>query len=177
MLAGQLYNAMDPELVEDRLQARLLFQEINSMRENRKPERDALFYKLFGAAGPKLYIEPPFYCDYGYNIKCGENVFMNFNCCILDVCEVTIGDNVLIAPNVQIYTATHPMDVASRSTGLEAGKPISIGSDVWIGGSAIICPGVKIGNGVVIGAGAVVTRDIPDGVFAAGNPARVIKSV
>lgn len=177
MLSGQLYNAADPELVAERHQARLLFQRINNLTDRDKELREKLFYDLFGKAGKGLYIEPPFYCDYGYNIKVGNKAFMNFNCCILDVMEVTMGDNVLLGPGVQIYTATHPMDVETRSSWLEFAKPISIGNDVWIGGGAIICPGVTIGNGVVIGAGAVVTKDIPDQVFVAGNPAKLIKAL
>jgi len=177
MLAGEMYDPMDPELVKERLEARLEFQEINSMPEDRKQERDELFYALMGAAGEGLYIEPPFYCDYGYNIKLGKDVFMNYNCCILDVMEVTIGNNVMFAPNVQLYTATHPLEAKARNSGREFAKPISIGNDVWIGGGAIVCPGVAIGNGVVIGAGSVVTKDVPDNVFVAGNPARVIKTI
>lgn len=177
MLAGEMYDALDPVLTQERYNARMLFQRINSMTEDRKQERDQLFYELLGKAGANLWIEPPFYCDYGSNIEVGDNVFMNYNCIILDVCQVTIGDHVMIAPNVQIYTATHPMDAEERSSGLEYGKAIRIGSHVWIGGGAILCPGVNIGDGVVIGAGAVVTRDMPAFTFVAGNPARVIKEL
>ena len=177
MLAGQMYDPLDPQLVEDRLQARLKFQEINRFTDDQKELRDQRFYDLMGEAGNGLWIEPPFYCDYGSNIKLGNNVFMNFNCIILDVMEVKMGNNVMLAPNVQIYTATHPLEAKSRNSGKEFAKPISIGNDVWIGGGAIICPGVHIGNGVVIGAGAVVTKDVPDNLFVAGNPAKVIKSI
>jgi len=177
MLTGELYDATDPVLTAERHHARLLFQKINSMNDHDKTVRNRLFYELFGKAGEKLRIEPPFHCDYGYNIKVGKNVFMNFNCCILDVMEVTIGDNSMFAPNVQIYTATHPMNAKERSSGLEFAKPIHIGSDVWIGGGAIICPGVTIGDRVVIGAGAIVTRDVPNDVFIGGNPARIIKQI
>ena len=177
MLTGQLYDSSDEQLVKERHEARLLFQKINALTDKDKPLRDKLFYDLFGEAGEKLFVEPPFYCDYGYNIKVGYNVFMNYNCCILDVMEVTMGNNVLIGPNVQIYTATHPMDAKTRATWLEFAKPIHIGSDVWIGGGAILCPGITVGNGVVIGAGAVVTKDVPDNVFVAGNPAKVIKII
>jgi maltose O-acetyltransferase len=177
MLSGQLYDAMDPVLTHERHQARLLFQRINKLGDEEKELRDSLLYELLGEAGEGLFIEPPFYCDYGYNIKVGDKVFMNYNCCILDVMEVTMGSNVLLGPNVQIYTATHPMDAETRREWLEFAKPISIGDDVWIGGGAIICPGVTIGNGVVVGAGAVVTRDVPDNVFVGGNPAKVIKTI
>ena len=177
MLAGEMYDPMDPVLVKERLEARLKFQAINAITDDKKPERDQRFYELMGKAGKGLWIEPPFYCDYGYNIKLGNSVFMNFNCCILDVMEVTIGNNVMFAPNVQLYTATHPLEAKARNSGREFAKPISIGNDVWIGGGAIVCPGVSIGNGVVVGAGAVVTKDVPDNVFVAGNPAKVIRTI
>jgi len=177
MLSGELYDPEDPILVAERHHARLLFQQINQMTDVQKKERNQLFYQLFGTAGENLWIEPPFYCDYGYNIKLGKQVFMNFNCCILDVMEVHIGDQTMLGPNVQIYTATHPMNANERCSGREFAKPIRIGRQVWIGGGAIICPGVTIGDGVVIGAGAVVTKDVPDNVFVAGNPARVIKEI
>ncbi|PIB36954.1 maltose acetyltransferase [Reichenbachiella sp. 5M10] len=177
MLAGELYDASDAELDKDRHEARLIFQRINAMGEESKAERNELFYQLFGEAGEGMWIEPPFYCDYGYNIKLGHKVFMNFNCCILDVCEVRLGNNVLLAPNVHIYTASHPLDAKTRAEWLEDGQPVSIGNDVWIGGGAIICPGVTIGNGVVIGAGSVVTKDVPDNVLVAGNPAKVIRQI
>lgn len=177
MLSGKLYDASDPELDSDRHRARMLFQKINQMNDLDKEERNKIFFELMGSAGQGLWIEPPFYCDYGYNIHLGEKVFMNFNCVILDVMEVRMGNNVLLGPNVQIYTATHPMDAKTRAEWLEYAKPITIGNDVWIGGGAIICPGVTIGNGVVVGAGAVVTRDVPDNVFVGGNPAKVIKAI
>ena len=177
MIAGQLYNALDEELVEERKKARLLFQTINSLHEDEKEKRDELFYNLMGMAGKNLWIEPPFYCDYGYNIQLGDNVFMNYNCCILDVSTVKIGNNVMFAPGVQVLTATHPLEAKPRNSGKEFAKPITIGNEVWVGGNATICPGVTIGDRAVIGAGAVVTRDIPADVFAAGNPARIIKKI
>lgn len=177
MLSGLLYDASDPVLVNERVRARMLFGKINAMPEDQKIDRDALFYKLFGLAGSNLNIEPPFYCDYGTNINVGDNVFMNFDCCILDVMPVYIGNRTMLGPKVQIYTATHPLNAKERASGLEFAKPITIGDDVWIGGGAIINPGVTIGNRVVIGAGAVVTKDIPDDVFVGGNPARVIKHI
>ncbi len=177
MIAGEMYNALDPELAADRERARLLFQQINGMNELEKAERDLLFLELIGEAGESLWIEPPFYCDYGYNISVGDQVFMNYNCCILDVAPVTLGSNVMFAPGVQVLTATHPMGAQERNSGLEYAKPISIGDGVWVGGNAIICPGVTIGDRAVIGAGAVVTRDVEADVFVAGNPAKVIKRI
>jgi maltose O-acetyltransferase len=177
MLAGELYNALDPQLSEDRLQARLLLKELNDSREDQTEERLRILKQLIPHAGEGLWLQPPFYCDYGYNLKIGEKVFFNFNCVVLDVAEVVIGSRTLFGPNVQIYTATHPMDHKERASGLEYAKPIRIGEDVWIGGSAVICPGVTIGDRTVIGAGSVVTKDIPPDVFAAGNPCRVIRPV
>lgn len=177
MLSGLLYDAGDPQLVHERMKARNLLQKINLYSENRREEINELCLELFGSAGEDFFIQPPFYCDYGYNISVGNKVYFNFNCCILDVMPVKMGNNILLGPNVQIYTATHPMQAQDRASGLEAAKPITIGNDAWIGGSAIINPGVTIGNGVVIGAGAVVTKNIPDNVFAAGNPAKVIKVI
>jgi maltose O-acetyltransferase len=177
MLSGQLYNPNDQILIEERHNARIIFQKINSLSDDQKKERKKLIYELLTSVNKNLWIEPPFYCDYGYNIKTGKNVFMNFNCCILDVMEVKIGNNVMLGPNVHIYTATHPLDIKTRNSWLEFAKPICIGNDVWIGGGAIICPGVTIGNGAVIGAGSVVTKNIPDDVLAVGNPARIIKKI
>lgn len=177
MLAGEMYNPLDKILMAERKRAKLLFQEINSLNETQKAKRNQLLYKLFGNAGKNLWVEPPFYCDYGYNISVGYNVFFNYNCCILDVMPVTIGNRVMLAPYVQIYTATHPLQAKERNSGKEFAKPITIGDDVWIGGGAIICPGVTIGNRVVIAAGAVVAKDIPDDVLVGGNPAKVIKTI
>lgn len=176
MLAGELYDPMDPELVRRRDRARDLCQDLNATREGDRDARRALLVQLFGRGGESVWMQPPFYCDYGSNIELGERVFFNFNCIVLDVCRVTVGDFTLFGPAVQIYTATHPMNAELRRS-QEFAKPITIGSDVWVGGGAIICPGVTIGSKTVIGAGSVVTRDIPDGVFAAGNPCRVIKDV
>lgn len=175
MLSGQLYNALDPELTAARRRARDLVYDFNRTREADAELRLQILKQLLGKMGQNVWIEPPFYCDYGANISLGDNVFFNFNCVVLDVTPVEIGDRVLFGPNVQIYTATHPLDAETRRTGLEAGRPIRIGSDVWIGGSVVLCPGVTVGDRTVIGAGSVVTRDLPDGVFAAGNPCRVIR--
>ena len=177
MIAGELYDPLDPQLVEDRLKTRLLIKRLNDSREDEAEERMKILTELIPTAGEGLWLQPPFYCDYGYNMVLGEKVFFNFNCVVLDVAEVKIGSRTLFGPNVQIYTATHPIDPRERASGLEYAKPITIGEDVWVGGSAVICPGVTIGNRSVIGAGSVVTKDIPDDVFAAGNPCRVIRSI
>lgn len=176
MLAGLMYDPMDPQLAKDRLEARKIFQKINLIKEDNKKERDILFYKLINAQ-EGLWVEPPFYCDYGYNIKAGKNLFMNFNCCILDVAQIKIGDNCMLGPNVQIYTATHPLEAKQRNSGREFAKPITIGNNVWIGGNAVISPGVSIGNNVVIGSGSIVTKNFPDDVFIAGNPAKIVKTI
>ena len=176
MLGGELYDPMDPELVAGRDRARDFCQELNATREAQQEERRRILKELFGAGGESVWMQPPFFCDYGSNMLLGERVFFNFNCVVLDVCEVRIGDFTLFGPAVQVYTATHPMNAELRRK-QEFAKPIVIGSDVWVGGGAIICPGVRIGSKSVIGAGSVVTRDIPDGVFAAGNPCRVIREI
>jgi maltose O-acetyltransferase len=177
MLAGELYNALDAQLTQERIKARLLLKELNEAREDDVATRIRVLKHLLPHAGADLWLQPPFYCDYGSNIFIGEKVFFNFNCVVLDVAKVTIGSRTLFGPNVQVYAATHPMDSKERATGLEAGKPVTIGDDVWIGGSVVICPGVTIGDRSVIGAGSVVTRDIPADVFAAGNPCRVIRQL
>ncbi len=176
MLAGELYDPLDPALAAARELARNLCQDLNASREADTELRRRILTELLGRGGDTVWMQPPFYCDYGANIFLGERVFFNFNCIVLDVCRVTIGDFTLFGPAVQIYTATHPMNAALRRK-QESGKPIEIGSDVWVGGGAMICPGVKIGSRTVIGAGSVVTRDIPEGVFAAGNPCRVIREI
>ena len=177
MIAGEMYDPLDRQLVDHRLQARLLIKALNETREDDIAERSRILRELLPNASSDLWLQPPFYCDYGYNIQVGERVFFNFNCVVLDVGPVTIGPRTMFGPNVQIYTATHPMNHLERSSGREYAKSIVIGEDVWIGGSAVICPGVTIGNRSVIGAGSVVTKDIYEDVFAAGNPCRVIKSL
>jgi maltose O-acetyltransferase len=177
MLAGELYDPLDPHLCAERRRARLLAKALNDTRDDQQDERARLIRELIPAAGRDPWIEPPFYCDYGTNITLGDKVFFNFNCVILDVAHVRIGSRVMCGPAVQIYAATHPLSAAERRTSLELGKPVEIGDDVWIGGGAIICPGARIGARSVIGAGAVVTREIPPDVFAAGNPCRVIRAI
>jgi maltose O-acetyltransferase len=174
MLAGELYDPGDPELVAAHGRARDLCRALNATRADEGEERRRIARVLFGAGGESVRITPPFFCDYGANTLLGESVFFNYNCVVLDVCEVRIGDFTLFGPAVQIYTALHPMDAMARR-GAEYGRPVAIGADVWVGGGAIICPGIRIGDRAVIGAGSVVTRDIPAGVFAAGNPCRVIR--
>lgn len=176
MLSGELYDPFDLELRLARDRARDLCKALNATHDAEQEERRRLVRELFGAGGESVWMQPPFYCDYGTNIRLGERVFFNFNCVVLDVCEVRIGDYTLFGPAVQVYTATHPMNATLRRK-QEFAKPIEIGSDVWIGGAAVICPGVTIGSRAVIGAGSVVTRDIPEAVFAAGNPCRVIREV
>jgi maltose O-acetyltransferase len=176
MLAGELYDPMDAELVAARAHARDLCQELNATREAQQEDRRRILRELFGAGGNTVWMQPPFYCDYGSNIELGERVFFNFNCVVLDVCPIRIGSFTLFGPAVQILTPMHPLNAELRRRE-EFGKPIEIGSDVWVGGGALILPGVRIGSRAVIGAGSVVTRDIPDGVFAAGNPCRVVREI
>jgi maltose O-acetyltransferase len=176
MLAGELYDAMDDELVVARERARDLCRDLNATRDSQADERRRILRELFGSGGDSVWMQPPFHCDYGTNIHLGTRVFFNFNCVVLDVCAVHIGDYTLFGPGVQILTPLHPMDAQERRA-REYGKPIHIGSDVWVGGGALILAGVTIGSRSVIGAGSVVTRDIPDGMLAAGNPCRVIRPV
>lgn len=177
MITGDLYIPSDPELVEDRKHARMLTRLYNQTIETDIAERTRIVKELFGKTGENIYIEPTFRCDYGYNIYAGENFYANFDCVILDVCKVIIGDNVMLAPGVHIYTATHPLQPEERNSGKELGKPVLIGDNVWIGGRAVINPGVKIGNNVVIASGSVVTKDVPDNMVVGGNPAKIIKQI
>lgn len=176
MLAGELYDPFDPELVAGRERARDLCAALDATRDAEGEERRRILNALFGAGGDTVWMQPPFYCDYGTNIELGERVFFNFNCVVLDVCRVRIGNFTLFGPAVQIYTPMHPFNAEQRRRE-EFGKPVDIGDDVWVGGGAIILPGVRIGSRAVIGAGSVVTRDVPEGVFAAGNPCRVIREI
>jgi len=176
MLAGELYNPADPLLLKEREETRRQVRLYNHVLETDVQRLKAL-KALFGSTGENLYIEPNLRLDYGYNIHVGENFFANFDCILLDVCEIRFGDNCMLGPNVQIYTATHPLDPHERNAGKEYAKPITFGDNVWIGGGAIINPGVRVGNNVVIASGAVVTKDVPDNVVVGGNPARIIKNI
>ena len=177
MLLGDMYDPSDPQLAEERLHARKLARLFNETTESEAELRADLLKRLFGSSGENINIEPSFRCDYGYNIHVGENFFANFDCVFLDVCEIRIGDNCLLAPGVHIYTATHPLHASDRNSGREYGKPVTIGKNVWIGGRAVINPGVKIGDNAVIASGAVVTRDVPANAVVGGNPARIIKMI
>lgn len=177
MLAGEMYDPADLELLKEREHARRLVRLINQTAETEGEKRVELLKELFGSTGKVLFLEPTFRCDYGYNIHVGENFFANFECVILDVCEVRFGDNCMLGPGVHIYTATHPLNPAERNSGMEFGKPVTIGSNVWIGGGAIINPGVNIGDNAVIASGAVVTKDVPKNAVVGGNPAKVIKMI
>lgn len=175
---GLLYDAnYDEEILADREKAKELVYEYNLLRPSQKEEKRQLLKTLLGKTGEQLIIEPPFACDYGYNIEVGENFFANMNCVILDGAKVRIGDNAFIAPNVGIYTAGHPLDAVRRNKGLEYAYPVTIGNNVWIGAGVQILPGVTIGDNVVIGAGSVVSKDIPSNMLAVGNPCRVIREI
>jgi maltose O-acetyltransferase len=172
MLAGEMYRPGDAEIAADQAATKAWLVRYNAALALPVSERHALLSERFAHVGRGAVIRPPFFCDYGYNIRLGDGAFLNFNCVILDVVEVSIGDRTQIGPAAQIYAADHPRDAETRRDGLEFGRPVRIGSDVWIGGGAIILPGVTIGDGAVIGAASVVTRDVGAGVIVAGNPAR-----
>jgi maltose O-acetyltransferase len=172
MLAGELYHAGAPEIQADQIAAKMWMVRYNGSLAASADERRKLLRELLSEVGDGAVIRPPFHCDFGYNIRLGPGVFLNFNCVILDVVAVTIGAGTQIGPAVQIYAADHPRDPAVRRTGAEFGRPVSIGQNVWIGGGAIILPGVTVGDDAMIGAGAVVTRSVPMGVTVVGNPAR-----
>ncbi len=177
MLAGELYLASDPELVALRRRARALTRQYNASREDQIDERRLLLRDLLGSCGEDTEIEPMFQCDYGINIHLGARVYMNFGCVILDCAPVTIGERTLLGPGVHLYAATHPTEPRLRETLRELARPITIGRNAWIGGGVIVCPGVTIGDDAVIGAGSVVTKDVPRGVIAHGNPCRVVRKV
>lgn len=176
MLAGELYDPMAAELVAARARARKLCEVLNGTPEAKQETRRNILQELFGKGGDSVWMQPPFFCDYGSNIELGERVFFNFNCVVLDVCRVRIGDFTLFGPGAQVLTPVHPFNAALRRKE-EYARPIDIGSDVWVGAGALVLPGVRIGSRSVIGAGSVVTRDIPEGVFAAGNPCRVVREI
>ena len=177
MLAGELYNSTDTELNAEREVVSRLLRQYNTTTEDEENRRLQILQQLFGQVSNQVQIIPPFYCDYGKNIYAGSGLFMNYGCVILDCNTVRIGENVLCAPYVQIYTAYHPIDPTIRLTGKELASPIEIGNNVWIGGNAIICPGVTIGDNTTIGAGSVVVKNIPANVVAAGNPCRIIRNL
>ncbi|MBE6856741.1 MAG: sugar O-acetyltransferase [Ruminococcus sp.] len=177
MLAGELYFSGDKELVDERVKAKKLCADYNSTVYNDYMKRDRVLTKLLGGKGENTVIEYNFFCDYGYNIKVGDNFYSNHNCVIIDCAPVTFGNNVFIGPNCGFYTAGHPLGATARNSGLEYAEPITVGNDVWIGGNVCVMPGVKIGDNVVIGGGSVVVKDIPSGSVAVGNPCRVIKKV
>ena len=176
MISGELYDPADPELRAARVRARTLCQQFNALPADAVEARRALLSELLGRP-TTAFITPPFQCDYGTNIELGDDVYFNVNCVVLDVAPVRIGARTMFGPAAQIYAATHPMSVAERRTGRELGRPVTIGEDVWVGGHTVICPGVTIGDGTIVGAGSVVTRDLPAGVVAAGNPCRVIRTL
>jgi maltose O-acetyltransferase len=177
MIAGEVYNPFDAELINLRTEARKKTEAYNRTSIDEYELRKKILNELFGRAGNNIYIEPMFNCDYGFNIYVGENFYANYNCVILDVAEVIIGDNCLIAPQVGIYTATHPINPNERNSGKEYGKKIIIGNNCWIGGNAVINPGVTLGDNVVVASGAVVTKNFGDNVMVGGNPAKVIKII
>ena len=175
MLNGLLYDASDKTLLDERIKSKTLCQEYNSLSPTDKDKKQSILKELLGKTGKNFLIEPSFYCDYGYNIKLGENFYSNHNLVILDVAEVTFGDNVFIGPNCGFYTPEHPLDTETRNKGLEYAKPIKVGNNVWFGGNVAVLSSVSIGDNTVIGAGSVVTKDIPSNVIALGNPCRVIR--
>lgn len=177
MLAGQLYMASDETLMKENAKTRRLTRLLNATTEEEIDKRNRLCKDLFGHIGESFWIEPPFRGNYANNISIGNNFYMNYDCIIMAVGKVTIGDNVFLAPRVSIYTAGHPIDAESRNTLLEFGKPVTIGNNVWIGGNTVITPGVTIGDDVVIGAGSVVTKDIPSHTIAVGVPCKVIRDI
>lgn len=177
MQAGEYYFGMDPVLFQERQQAKEKLVQYHKLAPNQLVEKEKALRQLFGKVGENCFIEPPFYCDYGSNIEVGNNFYANFNCTILDPARVTIGDNVLLGPNVNLFTAGHPVETQKRIEGLEYAKPITIKDNVWIGGNTVINPGVTIGENTIIGSGSVVTKDIPADVIAVGNPCKVIKQI
>jgi maltose O-acetyltransferase len=177
MLGGELYLASDPELLELRRRARALLAAYNRTTQDEPAEREKLLRGLLGRCGSGVWVEPPFFCDYGVHTSLGDGVYVNFNCVFLDCAAIEVGDNVQFGPAVQLYTAHHPLPAAERVAGPELASPITIGKNCWLGGGAIVCPGVSIGANTTIGAGSVVVRDIPADVLAVGNPCRVVRQL
>lgn len=177
MINGELYNAQDAHLKKLRRDARIVVDAFNSMPFSDELEANKLLKNLFKAMGTNSRIKKPVYFDYGINISLGDNFYANYDCVFLDVAPIVIGHNVMLGPRVSLFTATHPLDVTTRNSGLEGGKPIVIGNNVWIGGNTVINPGVTIGDNTVIGAGSVVTKNIPPNVIAVGNPCRILRKI
>lgn len=177
MLASEPYRAMGNELFLERQHAKTELHAYNSLAPAKVRERNQILKKLLGSTGSRFFIEPPFHCDYGYNIQLGENFYANYNCTILDGAKVSIGDNVMFGPNVNLYTAGHPIHFEPRNEGWEYALPIVIGANVWVGGNTVINPGITIGENTVIGSGSVITKDIPANVIAVGNPCRVLRPI
>ena len=175
MLSGMLYNPLDRELSAQRLRARQLCQKYSALPYDEPESKNEILRELFGKCGEGVFVETGFKCDYGCNIELGDNVFINFDCVILDCAKVKIGNNCLIAPQVGIYAATHTVSLEERQAGLELAREIEIGDNCWLGGGCIICPGIKLGNNVVVAAGSVVTKSFGSNVVIGGNPARVIR--
>ena len=177
MLAGELYLATDPELTAEHLRAQALVERLNATPISDLAIRLTLARELFGSIGDDVVLKPDFRCDYGYNISIGTRTFINYNCVFLDCNRITIGVDVQIAPGVHIYTAAHPLDAATRRSGLEYARPVTIADNVWLGGGAILCPGIEIGENTIVGAGSVVTRSLPANIMAVGNPCRLVREL
>ncbi len=177
MLRGELYVADDPDLIADNARAQTLLDRYNATREGQHAERDRLLRELLGGVGERVVVKPSFRCDYGIHITIGAGTFVNYDCVILDVAPIAIGETCQIAPRVQLLAAGHPVDPQARRAQWEFGAPITIGDNVWLGGGVIVGPGVTIGHDTVVGAGSVVTRDLPAGVVAVGVPARVQREI
>ena len=177
MLAGEYYDPMDPTLVAERERTRERVRRYNQTAPTARERRRELLSELLGSVGERAVVEPPFRCDYGEHVSVGDDFFANFGCVFLDVCQISVGDRCLVGPGVHVYAATHPLDAETRAAGKELGSPVSVGDDVWIGGRAVLNPGVTVGDRAVVGSGAVVTRDVPDDVVVQGNPATVVREL